>query len=83
MKERLLTPKAFIPVIFSILMLGCSAISCLGSASILVPRAADSLPTSVLIFSIFLIIAAPVLLVVGVGAITYFGFIRENNEEGE
>ena len=67
------TSKNLIALITGILMLACSLTACLGFASILIPPAADSLSTSVLFFAIFLIIAAVVLLLVGVGLFVYFG----------
>lgn len=81
MANRLLTPKILIPIIFGGLLLGCSAISCLGSIAILVPPAADRLQTSVVSFSIILIIIAPILLLIGAGTILYFGFLQNKTSE--
>lgn len=73
MPDKLPSSKNLIALVTGGLLLACSLTACLGFVAILIPAAIDSRPASVVFFSIFLIVAAVVLLLIGIGMFVYFG----------
>ncbi len=73
MPDKLSSSKNLIALITGGLLLACSLTACLGFVAILIPAAIDSRPASVVFFSFFLIVAAVVMLLIGIGLFVYFG----------